>query len=690
MQQLKIMLRMKCFICFFLISVFACLFSFSALSKDNPYPPDITRTDSLYTLTESAQVFVDPTASLSFATIRQQPFQPFSYDLLRKAHWQDVVWLKIAVHNRLSIPGKWLLHTGKASFVDVYISQPGNRFEYKKSGYYRRNSERDEIRGKENSVHVWLMPGENKVYIRYQNQLRIGLAPNVRLQSVESWNEYIIERNLYEGIAQGVLLVLFLYNFLLYFTLKRKTYLYYSLYILALSVFYLNIYNLGKELLLGEFPAIFDYNWATLQLVVIFLLLFISDFLDTRKRFPRTHKNIELLILINIIWGITGVVYYFFSKNLALIFSIHRYFNLLQFVNILVLLVLFWGSKAKTARLLVIGTLPLFVGGLWDVLFRDASDVTKVHVNYFQVGAIIQLILFSLSIGYKMKEQERRRRRAKEKLIVQLRENQQLKDKLTISLEQKVRARTQELQLTNEELLTLNREKTRLISIIAHDLNSPLNALKGLLYIFENDLVSEQELKQLIPEVSKDVNYIASLFNNLLVWARSQIEGSVLQPKEIDLKAMTCETIQLLETQAKRKNIQLKNLIQQPVKAYADEEMTKLVIRNLLSNAIKFTPDNGQITVQAALTDSQAEIAVQDNGQGIPAENRDKLFNNELFTQRGTNNEKGSGLGLILCKDFVERNGGTIRVESEEGKGSTFYFTVSLLVPQASQPTVVA
>ena len=121
----------------------------------------------------------------------------------------------------------------------MYISQPGNRFEHKKSGYYRENSERDEIRGKENSVHVWLKPGENQFYIRYQNQLRIGVAPNVRLQPVERWNEYIIERNLYEGIAQGVLLVLFLYNFLLYFTLKRKTYLYYSLYILALSVFYL-------------------------------------------------------------------------------------------------------------------------------------------------------------------------------------------------------------------------------------------------------------------------------------------------------------------------------------------------------------------------------------------------------------------------------------------------------------------
>ncbi|MDJ1493301.1 sensor histidine kinase [Cytophagaceae bacterium DM2B3-1] len=674
----------------FLITCGTWLFSFPVRSEVISPSVGVGRADSLYALTESSEIFVDATASLSFAQVQKTPFRSISPEILRKARWNDIIWLKVTVTNTEEVTSQWLLHTGKASFIDIYIQQPDGKLQHKKSGYYRKNAERDEIRGKENSANIQLRPGKTTLYIRYQNELKIGVAPRLLLQPVTSWNEFIIERNLYEGIAQGVLLVLFLYNFLLYFILKRTTYLYYSLYILSLSIFYINVYNLGKEILLGEFPRIFDYNWATLQIVVIFLLLFICNFLETKKKFPRKHRNMQWLITANLIWGISGAIYLFSSKDLGTIFLIHRYFNLIQFANIVVLLVLFWTSKIRLARLLVLGTLPVFLGGVWDVLFRNASDVTTVHINYFQVGAIIQLILFSLSIGFKMKEEERKRRRAQEKLIGQLQENQKLKDKIAVALERRVKERTQELLVANNDLSTLNREKARLISIIAHDLNSPLNALKGLLQIFENDLVSEEDLKQLIPEVSKDVNYIANLFNNLLAWARSQMEGTILQPKEIELQSIVNETIELLSSQAKKKQLQLKSLLTEPLTAYADEEMIKLVVRNLISNAIKFTPEGGTVTIDALCKGPFVEISVQDTGKGISEENQQKLFNNELFTLRGTHNEKGSGLGLILCKDFVERNGGEIWVESKVSQGSVFRFTVaSSLSQQANQESPI-
>ncbi len=674
---------------FFLILLGVCLIGFSAHSEITNTSYDVTQADQLYELTQTSQLFIDSTATLSFEQVKQLPFQAFSTQLLKKAHWQQVLWIKISINNRMTTASQWLLHTGKASFADVYIRQPDGSFVQKKSGYYRKNSERDEVRGKENSVHIQLLPGITEVYVRYQNALKIAVAPRLLLQPTDSWNEYIIERNLYEGIAQGVLLILFLYNILLYFILKRNTYLYYSFYILALAIFYLNVYNLGKETFLGEVPRVLDYNWVALQLVVIFLLLFIANFLDTPKRFPNKHKNIRILIVANLIWGVIGVLYLTFSKDLGTIFIIHKYFNLVQFSNILLLLVLFWTSKIKIARLLVIGTMPMFLGGVWDVLFRNASDVTRVHINYFQVGAIVQLVLFSLSIGYKMKVEERKRRKAQEKLIEQLQENQQLKDKITVALEKKVRERTHALVKANEDLSLLNREKTRLISIIAHDLNSPLNALKGLLNIFENDLLGEEELKKLVPEVTKDVNYIANLFNNLLVWARSQMEGTVLQPKQINLKAITEETIQVLSSQSRKKNLDVQNLVPGTAVAFADEEMIKLVIRNLISNAIKFTPENGKITVDTAKDETAVTIRVTDTGKGISNENLQKLFNNELFTLRGTHNEKGSGLGLILCKDFVEQNSGKIWVETQPGSGSRFIFSlpVPVLAQAKAQPT---
>ncbi|MCU0355688.1 MAG: sensor histidine kinase, partial [Cytophagales bacterium] len=598
--------------------------------------PAITRTDSLYNLTSQSRFFIDSTAALSFVQAQATPFRPYDTKTLQRADWRDVVWFKVTVNNPTDLPSTWLLHTGKASFVDVFIRQPDGRFVQKKSGYYRTNAERDELRAKENSVHITLRPGTNEWYVRYENQLRIPIGPRLLLQPTDSWNEFIIERNLYEGIAQGVLLVLFLYNILLFFILKRRTYLFYSLYIFALAVFYLNVYNLGRELLLGGFPRIFDFNWAALQGVVIFLLLFISHFLNTAERFPRIHRNIRWLIVANVAWGVAGSLYLFVTKDLASIFFVHRYFNMVQFVNVLVLLGFFWVSRTRLARYLVLSTLPLILGGLWDVVFRNASDVTRVHINYFQVGAIVQLVLFSLCIGYKLRDEERKRRRAKEKLIRQLRENEQLKDKLARSLEKKVQQRTAELQAANENLAALNSEKARILSIVAHDLNAPLNALKGMLQIFENNLLTEKELRELAPVANRDVHHVAGLLNNLLVWARSQMSGAALQPSLLDLHSLADETLQLLHTAAESKGVRLYNRVDGSPTAHADEETIKLVLRNLVSNAIKFTTAGGAVTVTATARGSQVEIAVQDTGKGIRPENMEKLFGNEPFTLRGT------------------------------------------------------
>ncbi len=701
---------------FLLLSLVLCLlFSLGAFGQHVIKSADILYADSLYALTETSQMYVDPQGNLSLEEVRKLPFQPFNARLVKSANTQQAVWLKLRIHILLNVGYQWMLHTGKASLIDVYSRQADGAFTHTKTGFYRKNSEKEEIRGKENSIPLLLLPQENELYIRYQNQLHIGIAPRVLLQPVDQWQNFIIERNLYEGIAQGVLAVLFLYNILLFIILRKKTYFYYSLYIFGLSYFYLNIYNLGRELFFGEIPRLFDYNWATIQLIVVFLLLFMSNFLDTRGKFPAIHTNIRWLTGINIGFVAWGIVYLYMTRNLAVIHMVHRYFNFVQFVYILGIFGVLWISGIRIARLFILGTVPILLGGLWDIAFRNASDVVNVHINYFQVGAIFQLILFSLSIGYKMKEQERKRYKAQNDLISQLKENEKLKDKINQELEEKVHERTSRLQTTNDELQQtnrklqetlhiaskqkteieiqtallqsqntelsqLNQEKNRLFSIIAHDLNAPLHALQGLLYVFENKLVTEEELKRFIPEINKGVHYTANLFNNLLSWAKSQMEGSVMQSKEVDIQTIIEENIQLFSHQRHAKKITIENKVHNPLHVYADEEMLKLVVRNLLSNALKFTPENGIITIQATIHTDYVEVAIQDTGQGISIENQQKLFQNTLFTSRGTRDEKGSGLGLILCRDFVEKHAGKIWVKSTEGKGSTFYFTMPLSV----------
>lgn len=235
------------------------------------------------------------------------------------------------------------------------------------------------------------------------------------------------------------------------------------------------------------------------------------------------------------------------------------------------------------------------------------------------------------------------------------------------------------LQEANHRLEELNYIKDRLFSIISHDLRSPLNSLQGVLTLLEMGGLNETEQSTIVSALSKQVKNTSELLDNLLYWAKSQMQGMELSPVVFYIQTLIRENVDLLTPQAAAKNITLENLSQIPIQVKADREMIKLVIRNIVANAIKFTPQGGKIKIIAEIKDKYCTVSIQDTGAGLPAEQLGKLFKSDThFTTRGTANEKGTGLGLLLCKDFVERNGGTIGVESEEGKGSRFYFTLPL------------
>lgn len=233
-----------------------------------------------------------------------------------------------------------------------------------------------------------------------------------------------------------------------------------------------------------------------------------------------------------------------------------------------------------------------------------------------------------------------------------------------------------EIQSQAEQLKGLNLLKDKLFSIIAHDLRSPLGSLITLLNLTRQGYFTEAGFKDVLVELSKNVDYTSTLLENLLVWAQSQMRGTVVNQKEFELFELVENKINLFDDQIKGKNIKIKNLIEKSTTLYADKDMIELVIRNLIANAIKFTTDKGEIIVSSRVTGNMMEVCVSDSGIGISKENLPKLFGREIFTTRGTLNEKGTGLGLILCKEFVELNGGRIWVESIVNKGSKFFFSV--------------
>jgi PAS domain S-box-containing protein len=244
----------------------------------------------------------------------------------------------------------------------------------------------------------------------------------------------------------------------------------------------------------------------------------------------------------------------------------------------------------------------------------------------------------------------------------------------------------QELKEKEAKLEKSNKTKDKFFSIIAHDLKAPFNTLLGFSnLLYENfDDYSKEEQKEFLNIIRNGINSSYKLLENLLVWSRSQRGAIKFKPEKINLHLLTNEIQKLLNQSILKKSILFENKIAGKFYVYADKDMLSTIIRNLLSNAIKFTPKGGNITLVSRLkktikSQEYVEISVKDSGVGISEQMQSKLFDiGEAISTRGTENEKGTGLGLILCKEFVEKHNGEIWVESKVGKGTTFYFSIPI------------
>jgi PAS domain S-box-containing protein len=241
------------------------------------------------------------------------------------------------------------------------------------------------------------------------------------------------------------------------------------------------------------------------------------------------------------------------------------------------------------------------------------------------------------------------------------------------------------LKESENKLKKLNAQKDKFFSIIAHDLRGPLGSFMQLTeFIKENyGELTDAEFKTYFNHIYSSAKGTFKLLENLLVWTRSQLGILELKPKRINILEIVNETLSIYTEGIRAKEIDLHNTIGQSIYAYADENTVATVIRNLISNAIKFTPKHGDITTAAKIVELKGkkftQVIVKDSGLGIPNDKIEKLFRiEENYSTYGTNNEKGTGLGLILCNELVMKNGGKIWVESEHGKGTTFYFNLPI------------
>jgi signal transduction histidine kinase/Tfp pilus assembly protein PilF len=236
------------------------------------------------------------------------------------------------------------------------------------------------------------------------------------------------------------------------------------------------------------------------------------------------------------------------------------------------------------------------------------------------------------------------------------------------------------LETQASKLAELNTLKDKTFSILSHDLRSPIAALNNTMMLLDEQLLTPEEFGYIKTELTRQLDALNLVLDNLLHWSRLQIQGqSIAQPVLLPIRHITEQNINLLRAQANNKAITIENTILDGMAAHGDKDQIGIVVRNLISNAIKFTPPNGRIHISAETTNQFMEVSVKDSGIGMSDAQLRKLFIYQShFSERGTSGEKGTGLGLLLCKDFVEQNGGHIFIVSAPGEGSTVRFTLPL------------
>ncbi|MBW6497336.1 MAG: tetratricopeptide repeat-containing sensor histidine kinase [Bacteroidales bacterium] len=329
-------------------------------------------------------------------------------------------------------------------------------------------------------------------------------------------------------------------------------------------------------------------------------------------------------------------------------------------------------------------------------LLRKTNQINALNLQKqsllknFLLGGVV-LILILLFLLYNRFLFITRSNRLLERQKDEISQNNQKLTELNKTLlvqKQKVEELNQRLNQTNQRLIEsekhlieTNATKDKFFSIISHDLRNPFASIVSFSRILKRDIqnLGEEELQELARELDKSVLKINNLLENLLQWSRTQTGKMKFHPEYLAVSDLIRDNINLFSGNAREKEITLVDSVDPDLVVFADQNMTNTLVRNLLSNALKYSDAGSKIEVTSQVLNKMAHISVKDNGVGMTREQMDQLWSvNTIHTTYGTRDEKGSGLGLLLCKEFIEKQGGQISVKSEKGKGSNFTFSLPL------------
>lgn len=695
-----------------LFRVLACLpFLLAALQARAQAPDTVDVTASEQRIAEALQVYHDPSAALIADQVLMQRFTLNDPDAELQPG-KTVHWVRVVLRNPSDREQTRLLFTGDWSHIELY-QQNKTGYTLKRTGQLLPIGERD-VPSHKPYIRLELLPNSTTtLYLRLQGDINLykPQALQVQLLLPEQVSAANSDRLFGQGIFIGIILVMTLYNLVLFASVRDRSYLYYVLALLGTGLYFMFYHGFAIELLWPNSPL---WNAHSFPFIVtfngLFRVLFTRHYLNTQRTMPVWDKMLTLLALLYILPVGMGLLSYFTPLDL-----LQACVSLIGIIGGLVLVAMVLTSIQalrqgyRPALYFLIANVSFVIGALLFILKENHLVPDNMVTLYAaQVGIVAQVVLFSLGLAYRLntvtselnakvleKERLEREKETERKLLIE-----QQKNELEVMVANRtaaLRHRTQELKDTvrklkasEHKLRRLNYFKDRFFSIISHDIRTPLATLESFLNILVNfsDKMKPDQMQKLATHTQVSVRNLQALLENLLQWSTAQTASGHhvrFEPEVLQLAELVDRNVALLKDTADTKQIEWQLQVPPALQVRADAHMLDFVVRNLLHNAIKFSYPGGLIKVAAEDgPGNMATIAVTDQGTGISPDVLATLFKLETppMATKGTINEKGTGLGLLLCRDFVERHGGEIQVETVLGQGSRFYFTVPVSIPE--------
>lgn len=315
---------------------------------------------------------------------------------------------------------------------------------------------------------------------------------------------------------------------------------------------------------------------------------------------------------------------------------------------------------------------------LQNQLLQHEKKISEAELETFKARRIVGITLIvSTMAAFLFYFRSYKQQKRNNQLLTLQKQAIEVQNKEIASQNEEIIAQHDQLSIQSEDLAKANQALNQLFNIISHDLRGPLNTIKGFVSLIKNEFIKPEEMKDFSNKLLDSVTHTSGLLENLLYWSKTQLHGIKPNRRIFDIGEIIVESIDVLEPQARLKNIHIKKELSAPLAVYADRDMIYTVIRNLISNAVKFCDSNDTIIIFTQWSENHVTVSVKDSGSGMSHDVLNNIFDRSSFySSTGTQNEKGTGLGLKLCQELITMNEGSIWAESEIDKGSVFSFTV--------------